>query len=98
MRSILLYSCEAWPVRVADERILDVFNNDSIHRILRVRRRDCAPTVELRRPLCLTSIPALLVQGGFRWFGHAARRPEGELIKDLLLPTPPRTWRRRTGG
>ncbi len=28
-----------------------------------------------------------------RWFGHAARRPEGELIKDLL-----RTWRRRTGG
>ncbi len=33
-----------------------------------------------------------------RWFGHAARRPEGELIKDLVLPTPPRTWRRRTGG
>ncbi len=23
---------------------------------------------------------------------------QGELIKDLLLPTPPRTWRRRTGG
>ncbi len=21
-------------------------------------------------------------------FGHAARRPDGELIKDLLLPTP----------
>ncbi len=29
------------------------------------------------------------------WFGHAARRPEGELIKDLLLPTPPRMWRSR---
>ncbi len=40
----------------------------------------------------------LLVQRSLRWFGHAARRPEGELIKDLLLPTPPRTWRRRTGG
>ncbi len=24
--------------------------------------------------------------------------PEDEQIKDLLLPTPPRTWRRRTGG
>ncbi len=67
-------------------------------RILRVRRRDCVPTVELRRRLSLTSIPALLVQRRLRWFGHAARRPEGELIIDLLLPTPPRTWRRRTGG
>ncbi len=54
--------------------------------------------MELRRRLCLTSIPALLVQRRLRWFGHAARRPEGELIKDLLLPTPPRTWRRRAGG
>ncbi len=39
-----------------------------------------------------------LVQRRLLWFGHAARRPDGELIKDLLLPTPPRTWRRRTGG
>ncbi len=45
------------------------------------------PSVELRRLLCLTSIPALLVQRRLRWLGHAARRPEGELIKDLLLPT-----------
>ncbi len=43
-------------------------------------------SVELRRCLCLTSIPALLVQRWLRWFVHAARRPEDELIKDLLLP------------
>ncbi len=47
-------------------------------RILRVRRRDCVPSVELRRRLCLTSMPALLVQRRFRWFGHEARRPEGQ--------------------
>ncbi len=35
------------------------------------------------------------MQRRLRWFGHAARRPEGELIKALLLPTPPRTRRRR---
>ncbi len=75
-------------VRVADERILEDFDND---RIQRVRRRDCVPSVELRRRLCLTSIPALLVQRRLRWFSHAARRSEGVLIKDLLLPTPPRT-------
>ncbi len=88
IRSILLYSCETWPVRVTDERVLAVFVNDSIRRILRVRRRDCVPSVELRLNLSLTSIPAQLIQ----------RRPDGELIKDLLLPTPPRTWRRQTGG
>ncbi len=42
------------------------------------------PSVELRRRLSLTSIPALLVHRRLRWFGHAARRPEGELIKDRL--------------
>ncbi len=29
---------------------------------------------------------------------NASYGPDGELIKDLLLPTPPHTWRRRTGG
>ncbi len=41
--------------------------------------------MELRRRLCLTSIPALLVQRRLLWLGHAARRPEGEPTKDLLL-------------
>ncbi len=74
------------------------FDDDSIRRILRVRRRDCVPSVELRRHLCLISMTALLVQRRLHWFGHAARRPEGELIKDLLHPTPPRTYHRRAGG
>ncbi len=95
VRSTVLYGCKTWPVRVADERMLEVFDSDSIHRILRVRRRDCVPSVELHRRLCLTSIPALLVQRILHWFVHAARRPEGELN---VHPTPPRTWRRRTGG
>ncbi len=94
----LLWSVSNNLVRVADERILEVFDNNSTRRILRVRRRDCVPSLELRRRLCRTSIPALLVQRRLRWFGHATRCPEGELIKDLLLPTPSRTWRRRVGG
>ncbi len=78
--------------------MLEVFDNDSIRRILRVRLRDRVPFVEQRRRLCLTRMPALLVQRRLRWFGRAARRPEGELTKDLLLPTPPRSWRKRSGG
>ncbi len=42
-------------------------------------------------------IKALVVQRRLRWFGYAARRPDGELIKDIILPIPPRTWHRRTG-
>ncbi len=83
---------------VTDEMMLEVFDHDSIHRILRVRRRECMASVEQRRRLCFASIRALLVQRRLRWFCHAARRPESELIKDLLHPIAPRTWRRRAGG
>ncbi len=48
--------------------------------------------MELHRRLCLRSTPALLVQRRVHWFGHAARRPEGELIKNLLLQTPTPKW------
>ncbi len=72
VRSILLYGCETWPVREANKRMLEVFDNDSIHRILRVRGRDYMPSVELWRRLCLTSIPALLVQRRLHWFDHSA--------------------------
>ncbi len=85
VRSILLYGCETWPVQVADESMLVVFDNDGIRRILRVRRRDCVPSMELRCRLCLTGMPTLLVQRRLRRFGQADRRPEGELIKDLLF-------------
>ncbi len=88
VRSILFYGCETWSVRVSDERMVGVFDNDSIRCILRVRRRDCVPSVELRRRLFLTSITALLVQRRLRWFGQATRRPESKLIKAVLLPTP----------
>ncbi len=79
---------------VCDEHRAEVLDFVHIRRILRIRRRDSVPSVELRLRLCLTRIPTLLVQRRLRWFCHAARRPEGELIKDLLLPIPPRTWRR----
>ncbi len=78
VRSILLYGCETWPVLVANERMLEVFDNDSIRRILRVRRIDCVPSVELQRRLCLTSIPALLAQRRFRWFPHRLALDAGE--------------------
>ncbi len=74
-------------MRVVDERVLGVFENASTHRILYVTSRDCVLTAELRRRLRLTSISAQLVQGRLCLFDHAARRPEGELIRGLLIST-----------
>ncbi len=74
--------------------MMEVFDNDSIRRILRVRGRDSVPSVKLWRRLRLTCIPTLLVQRKLHWLGHAVKRPDGE----LLLLTLPRTWRRRTEG
>ncbi len=36
-----------WPVQVADERMLAVFDSGIIRYILRMWRRDCVPTVGL---------------------------------------------------
>ncbi len=47
LRPILFYGCETWPVRAANESMLEVFDNDSIRGILCVRRSDCVPSVEL---------------------------------------------------
>ncbi len=51
---------------------------------------DCLPKTELQRQLHLIIIPAQLVQRRLRLFGHAARRPEVELIRDPLSLAPPR--------
>ncbi len=73
VRSNLLYCCEAWPVRLDDERMLVVFDDDSTRRILHMKRRDGVPSVELLRRLCLISIPAPLVQRRLCWFSHGGQ-------------------------
>ncbi len=67
--------------------MLGVLYNDSICRILNVRRRNCVPTVEQRCRLRFASIPAKLVQRRLRWFGYAAILPNGELIRDFFVHT-----------
>ncbi len=83
----LNFALRFWDMACTSNRrmMLEAYGNDSIRRSLQVRCRDCVPSVELRRRLSLTSIPALLVQRKLRWFGNAAKRPDGKLIKDPHL-------------
>ncbi len=55
-------------------------------RILHVRRSDFIPTIELRRRLRPSGIPAEFVQR-FRWFRQSEKRKAVELIGDLCYPS-----------
>ena len=92
----LIWHPETWPLRAVDLRKLEVFGNDCLRYILRYRRIDRMPTTTLH--LNLHPLPPVLLQRRLRWFGHVARRPEVELIRDVLLPTSPPNRRKRVGG
>ncbi len=64
VRTILLYGCEYWPLRVEDQRCLEVFGNGCLRRILGRRRRDRVPCEALRHRLPLRALPPVLLQ---RW-------------------------------
>ncbi len=40
----------------------------------------------------------MLFQRRLRWFGHAARRPAGEIFREVINPEPPAQWRKKRGG
>ena len=96
--TILLYGCKTWPFRGVDLRKLEVFDNDCLHYILRCPGIDRVPTTTLRRRLNLRPLPSVLLHRRLWWFGYAARRPEGERISDVLLPSSLPNWRKRVGG
>ncbi len=89
VKTILLYGCETWPLRVEDQRRLEVFDNGCLRRILRCRRQDRIPCVALRHRLHLRDLPPVLLQRRLRWLGHAARRPADESIREVINLEPP---------
>ncbi len=59
VRTILLYGCETWPVRVEDLRRLEVLDNDCLRRILRCSRRARCSTLHQR--CSLRALPSILL-------------------------------------
>ena len=77
---------------------MEVYDNDSVRYICSVRRIDRVRLVDLHQLLRLQPISSIILRNRLRWFGHAVRRPEGELVHDVIAPEPPATWRMRRGG
>ncbi len=66
--------------------------------VLGCRRQDRIPCVALRHRLHLRALPPVLLRCRLRWFGHAARRPAGEIIREVIKPGHPAHWRKKRGG
>nr|VZI47884.1 unnamed protein product [Spirometra erinaceieuropaei] len=98
VRSVLLYGCECWALRVADERKLEVFDHHCLRIILRVKYTDFASN-ETVRARCdnIAMITQTIQEKRLKWFRHVLRRPPQELSFTALDPAPLPHWRRRRG-
>nr|VZI49151.1 unnamed protein product [Spirometra erinaceieuropaei] len=99
VRSVLLYGCECWALRVEDERKLEVFDHHCLRIILRVKLTDFVSNEIVRaRRDNIERITQAIQERRLRWFGHVLRRPPQELSVTALDPAPLPHWRRRRGG
>ncbi|BHF76189.1 hypothetical protein SprV_0501928700 [Sparganum proliferum] len=99
VRSVLLYGCECWALRVEDGRKLEVFDHHCLRIILRVKFTDSVSN-ETVRARCdnIARITQAIHERRLRWFGHVLRRPPQELSVTALDPALLSHWRRRRGG
>nr|VZI36232.1 unnamed protein product [Spirometra erinaceieuropaei] len=99
VRSVLLYGCDCWLLRVEDERKLKVFDHHCLRTILRVKFNDFVSN-ETVRARCdnITRITQAIHGRRLRWFGDVLRRPPQEFSVTALNPAPLPHLRRRRGG
>ncbi|KER27332.1 LOW QUALITY PROTEIN: hypothetical protein T265_13817 [Opisthorchis viverrini] len=102
VRAVLLYGCETWPIRAADLRCLQVFDNRCLRTIACVGccRRIRNEAVRKRVFGCVTgtSIEECVQHQKLRWLGHVLRMPNHRLPKSVLFSMPNSEWRKQRGG
>ncbi|KER26958.1 hypothetical protein T265_05867 [Opisthorchis viverrini] len=102
VRAVLLYGCETWPIRAADLRRLQVFDNRCLRTIARVgwcqRIRNEAVRKRVFGCVTGTSIEECVQHQKLRWLGHVLRMPNHRLPKRVLFSMPNSEWRKQRGG
>jgi hypothetical protein len=99
VRTILLYGCETWPLRVEDEKRLTVFDHRCLRTILRVRYIEKVSNETIRRRCCgIEALGVIIQERRLRWLGHVLRASPSELTHQTLFAKPSPSWRRRRGG
>nr|VZI47733.1 unnamed protein product [Spirometra erinaceieuropaei] len=98
VRSVLLYGCECWALRVEDERELEAFDHHCLRTILRVKFIDFVSNERVRARCDIARITQAIQERRLRWFGYVLRRPPHELSGIALDPAPLPHGRRRRRG
>ena len=100
---ILLYGSECWKTSSTIERKLEVFQNKSLRRILKIFWPNTISNEELHKRTGVRSISETIRTRRWRWLGHVYRMPPNSLPRVALRWTPQgkrnrgrsrETWRR----
>ena len=95
--SIITYSSASWTLTKAQKKRLDAFNTKALRRIVGVRWYDSVTNASILtrtgQPPLTTTIRKLRLGA----FGHICRMQPGTQAIDILVSTPPASWRRPRG-
>ena len=101
VRSVLLYGCETWPLRVEDTRRLLVFDHRCLRNIARICWDNRVSNSEVRHRVLGNdgkSVDEVMNLHRLRWLGHVLRMPEHRLPRRAMLTSVGDGWKRVRGG
>ncbi len=82
--SVLLYGCETWKVTTSIEQKIQVFVNNCLRRIMRIRWPETIRNEDLWKVTGCEKISTVIKRRKWSWIGHILRRPEGDIAKYAL--------------
>ncbi|CAH8447045.1 unnamed protein product [Heterobilharzia americana] len=101
VRSVLLYGCETWPLKVEDTKRLQVFDHRCLRNIGRIPWCHHVSNAEVRcrvlgrRGKSVDEVVNLL---RLRWLGHVLRMPSHRLPRHTMLAEVGPDWKKARGG
>ena len=86
--SVLLYGCESWKITTTISRLLEVFQNRCLRRILKIYWPNTISNVELHRKTSTSPIMSVIKWRRWTWIGHVIRMPPNAIPKIAIRWTP----------
>jgi hypothetical protein len=85
---VLVYGCETWKMNKGDTKMIDVFNNKCLRRIMKVRWEDRVSTEELLKQANCRSLSSDVKQRKWKMIGHILRQDRYNLINVAMTWAP----------
>ena len=103
IKTILLHGCETWKTTKSLLHKLQVFINNCLRQILKIRWPDKITNIDLWKKTRQETIESELLKRKWRWIGHTLRKPAKSITRQALqwnpqgkrkVGRPRNTWRR----